>query len=100
MEAEAGAVGSGKSQPNYVMGAVVNKARSVRVDFFDRKPLLLATIPAPRTLGSRIRFFVASCPTRRTRRPSLRATQRAASLPTTLAETAYRSGRAELLIGA
>jgi hypothetical protein len=60
----AGAAGSGRSDPNFVMGAVVDRARSVEVEFFDRKPVRLGTIPAPRTLEGGLRFFVAvlSCP--------------------------------------
>jgi hypothetical protein len=58
----AGAAGSGRRLPNYVMGAVVTRARSVRVEFFDRAPLRLGTIPAPRTLEGGVRFFVAVLP--------------------------------------
>jgi len=60
----AGGAGSGSRSPNFVMGAVLSKARSVRVEFFDRPPLRLGTIPAPRTLEGGMRFFVAvlSCP--------------------------------------
>jgi hypothetical protein len=58
----AGAAGRGRSSPNFVMGAVVTRARSVRVEFFDRAPLRLGTIPAPRRLQGGVRFFVAVLP--------------------------------------
>jgi hypothetical protein len=60
----AGAAGSNRHFPSFVMGAVLARARSVRVEFFDRAPLRLGTIPAPRTLEGGLRFFVAalSCP--------------------------------------
>jgi hypothetical protein len=59
----AGAAG-GRSSPIFVVGAVVPTARSVRVEFFDRAPLRLGTIPAPRVLQGGVRFFLAvlSCP--------------------------------------
>jgi hypothetical protein len=44
------------------MGAVLARARSVGVEFFDRAPLRLGTIPAPRTLEGGARFFVAVLP--------------------------------------
>lgn len=60
----AGAAGTGRRLPNYLMGAVLPRARSVRVEFFDRTPLRLDTIPAPPALQGGVRFFVAvlSCP--------------------------------------
>jgi hypothetical protein len=60
----AGGTASNRHLPSFVMGAVVAKARSVRVEFFDRPPLRLGTIPAPRTLEGGERFFVAvlACP--------------------------------------
>jgi hypothetical protein len=60
----AGGTANDSRLPNYVMGAVVARARTVRVEFFDRAPLRLRTIPAPRTLEGGVRFFVAvlSCP--------------------------------------
>ena len=58
----AGAAGSGHRLPNYVMGAVLTRARSVGVEFFDRGPLRLGTIPAPRTLEGGVRFFIALLP--------------------------------------
>jgi hypothetical protein len=58
----AGTAGSGRGLPNYLMGAVVTRARSIRVEFFDRGPLRLGTIPAPRTLQGGVRFFVAVLP--------------------------------------
>jgi hypothetical protein len=57
-----GAAGSDRRDPSYVMGAVVTRARSIQVEFFDRKPLRLDTIPAPRTLAGGLRFFVAVVP--------------------------------------
>jgi hypothetical protein len=60
--AGAGGVGSGRRLPNYVMGAVVPRARSVRVEFFGRAPVRLSTIPAPRMLEGGVRFFVAVLP--------------------------------------
>jgi hypothetical protein len=50
--------------PDYVIGPVVTTARSVRIEFFDRAPLRLSTIRAPRTLQGGMRFFmaIASCP--------------------------------------
>jgi hypothetical protein len=58
----AGVAGNGRSSPHYVMGALVNQARSVKVGFSDRMPLRLGTIPAPRTLEGGVRFFVAVLP--------------------------------------
>jgi hypothetical protein len=58
----AGSAGSDRRLPNYVMGAVLPKARSVRVEFFDRPPLRLDTIPAPPTLEGGMRFFVTVLP--------------------------------------
>jgi hypothetical protein len=57
-----GSAGSGHRLPNYVMGAVLAKAHTVRVEFFDRAPVRLGTIPAPRTLEGGVRFFVAVLP--------------------------------------
>ena len=50
--------------PDYVIGPVVMVARSVRIDFFDRPPLRLSTIPAPRVLPGGMRFFMTlvRCP--------------------------------------
>jgi hypothetical protein len=58
----AGGNASDSRLPNYVMGAVLARARTVRVEFFDRAPLRLGTIPAPRTLEGGERFFVAILP--------------------------------------
>ena len=58
----AGSAGSGGRLPNYVMGAVVTRARSVQIEFFDMAPLRLSTIPAPRALQGGVRFFVAVLP--------------------------------------
>ena len=52
----------GDPEPAYVMGPVVRAARFVRVTFFDRPPLRLSTLPAPRSLQSGMRFFVALLP--------------------------------------
>jgi hypothetical protein len=58
----AGTAGSDRRMPHFVVGAVLSKARSVRVEFFDRAPLRLGTIPAPRTLDGGMRFFVTVLP--------------------------------------
>jgi hypothetical protein len=58
----AGVAGNDRHLPIYVMGAVVTRARSVHVEFFDRSPLQLGTIPAPRTLEGGVRFFLAVVP--------------------------------------
>jgi hypothetical protein len=58
----AGTAASGTRSPNYVMGAVLARARSLRVEFFDRAPVRIGTIPAPRTLEGGVRFFVVVLP--------------------------------------
>ena len=58
----AGGTAGDSRLPNYVVGAVVTRARSVRIEFFDRIPMRLGTIPAPRTLEGGVRFFVAVSP--------------------------------------
>jgi len=58
----AGGAGSSDRLPNYVMGAVVTRAHSVHIEFFDRAPMRLGTIPAPRALQGGVRFFVAVLP--------------------------------------
>ena len=58
----AGRAGSDRRLPNYVMGAVLTRARSVRVELFDRTSVRLGTIPPPRTLEGGVRFFVAIVP--------------------------------------
>jgi hypothetical protein len=58
----AGGAGISGRLPNYVMGAVVTRARSVRIEFFDRAPMRLGTILAPRALPGGVRFFVAVLP--------------------------------------
>jgi hypothetical protein len=59
----AGGNASDKRVPDFVMGAVVATARTVRIEFFDKRtPLRLGTIPAPRTLEGGVRFFVAVLP--------------------------------------
>jgi hypothetical protein len=57
-----GTGGSSDRLPNYVMGAVVTRARSVYIEFFDRAPMRLRTIRAPRALEGGVRFFVAVLP--------------------------------------
>src|SRR5690242_4567318 len=44
------------------MDAVVTRARSVQIEFFDRAPLRLSTIPAPPAIQGGVRFFVAVLP--------------------------------------
>jgi hypothetical protein len=58
----AGVAGGERHLPIYVMGVVVTRARWVHVEFFDRAPLRVGTIPAPRTLEGGVRFFVAVLP--------------------------------------
>ena len=48
--------------PDYVIGPVVTAARSIRIEFFDRAPRRLSTIPAPRALQGGMRFFMAIVP--------------------------------------
>jgi hypothetical protein len=75
----AGGAGYGRHPPIYVMGAVVTRARSVHVDFFDRPPLRLGTVPAPRTLEGGVRFFVAVLPCPATPKEARRARRGRAS---------------------
>jgi len=54
--------GGTSRQPNYVMGAVIPRARTVRVEFYAGARLRLDTIAAPRSLQGGERFFVAVLP--------------------------------------
>jgi hypothetical protein len=61
---------SGRPAPNYVVGPVIGKARSVEIKFFDRPTIRIATIRPPRKLepgtsmyaGTRFFAAVLSCP--------------------------------------
>jgi hypothetical protein len=54
----------GRPTPNYVIGPVIAKARSVHIRFFDRPPIRISTIAPPRTpeLDRGIRFFTVILP--------------------------------------
>jgi len=52
----------GRPEPDYVTGAVLTNARSVHVDFFDRAPITVPTIRAPRSLQGGVRFFLKLVP--------------------------------------
>jgi hypothetical protein len=53
---------TGRPAPNYVVGPVIAKARSVQIKFFDRPPLRISTIAPPRTLDRGTRFLRRYCP--------------------------------------
>src|SRR5688500_12369206 len=53
---------SGRPAPDYVVGPVIAKARSVQIAFFDQRPIRISTIAPPRTLYRGIRFFAAILP--------------------------------------
>jgi hypothetical protein len=54
----------GRPVPDYVIGPVNSRARSVQITFFDRAPIRIPTIAAPPPLDPGTRFFVAisACP--------------------------------------
>ncbi len=55
---------TGRPAPNYVIGPVIAKARSVQIRFLDRPALRISTIAPPPTLDRGTRFFAAilACP--------------------------------------
>jgi hypothetical protein len=54
--------GDSRREPDYVTGAVLTNARSVHVDFFDRAPITVPAIRAPRSLQGGVRFFLKLLP--------------------------------------
>jgi hypothetical protein len=53
---------TGRPVPDYVIGPVIAKARSVRIRFFGRPPISISTIAPPATLDPGTRFFAAILP--------------------------------------
>jgi hypothetical protein len=53
---------TGRPAPNYVVGPVIARARSVQVRFFDRPPIRTSTIAPPPTVDPGTRFFAAILP--------------------------------------
>jgi hypothetical protein len=55
---------SGRPAPNYVLGVVIARARSVRITFFNGRSIRTSTIPPPPPLDRGTRFFAAILPCR------------------------------------
>jgi len=67
---------TGRPAPNYVIGPVIAKARSVQIRFLDRPALRISTIAPPPTLDRGTRFSRRYWPAQRRREASLRAMPR------------------------
>jgi hypothetical protein len=54
----------GRPAPNYVVGPVIAKARSVQIKFLDRPSVRISTMAPPPTLDRGMRFFavILACP--------------------------------------
>jgi hypothetical protein len=52
----------GRPPPDYVIGPVIARARSVQIKFFDRPPIRISTIAPPPTLDPGVRFFATILP--------------------------------------
>ncbi len=55
---------SGRPAPNYVLGVVIARARSVQITFFNGRSIRISTIPPPPALDRGTRFFAAILPCR------------------------------------